>query len=48
MENAFEINQESSETKIITEELEDLQKDMVELNQVLCSTKRCSVKEMIV
>jgi len=47
VEKAFEINQQSSERKVITEELEDLQKDIVELNQVLSSIKWCSVKEVI-
>jgi hypothetical protein len=43
----FEINQQSAERKVITEELEDLQRDVVELNQVLSSINRCSVKEVI-
>jgi hypothetical protein len=47
VEKAFEINQQSSERKVITEELEDLQRDIVELNHVLSSIKRCSVKEVI-
>ena len=47
MEKAFEINRQGSERKVITEELEDLQRDMVELNQVLSSIKKCSVKEVI-
>jgi len=47
VEKAFELNHQSSERKVITEELEDLQKDMIELNQVLSSIKRCSVKEVI-
>jgi hypothetical protein len=47
VEKAFEINQQSSERKLITEALEDLQKDMVELNEVLCLIKTCSVKEMV-
>ena len=47
VEKAFEINQQSSERKVKTEALEDLQKDMVELNEVLCSIKTCSVKEMV-
>jgi hypothetical protein len=46
VEKAFEINQQSSERKVITEELEDLQRGIVELNQVLSSLKRCSVKEV--
>jgi hypothetical protein len=46
VEKAFEINQQSSEGKI-TEELEDLQRGMVEINQILSSVKRCSVKEII-
>jgi hypothetical protein len=32
VEKAFEINQQSSERKVITEELEDLQRNIVELN----------------
>jgi hypothetical protein len=47
VEKAFEINQHSFERKVITEELEDLKRDMVELNQVLRSVKRCSVKEVV-
>ena len=47
VEKAFEINQQSSERKVKTEALEDLQKDMVELNEVLCLIKTCSVKEMV-
>jgi hypothetical protein len=47
VEKAFEINQQSSERKVITEELEDLQRNMGELNQVQRSIKRCSVKEVI-
>jgi len=47
VERAFEINHQSSERRGITEELEDLQRDMVELNQVLSSVKRCTVKEVI-
>jgi len=47
VEKAFEINQQSSGRKETTEELEDLQRDMVE-NQVLGLIKRCSVKEVIV
>jgi hypothetical protein len=47
VEKAFETNRQSSERKVITEELEDLQRDIVELNQVLSSIKRCSVKEVI-
>jgi hypothetical protein len=47
VEKAFEINQQSSERKVITEELEDLQTGIEELNQVLSSLKRCSVKEII-
>jgi len=39
VEKAFEINQQSSERKVITEELEDLPKVMVEFNQILCSIK---------
>jgi len=47
-EKAFEINQQSFEEKgEITEELEGLQKDIVDLNQVLALIKRCSVKEVI-
>jgi len=47
VEKAFEINHQGSERKVITEELEDLQRDTVELKQVLSSIKRCSVKEVI-
>jgi hypothetical protein len=47
VEKAFEINQLSSESKVITEDREDLQRDMVEFNQVLSSTKWFSVKEVI-
>ena len=47
VERAFEINHQSSERRGITEELEDLQRDMVELNQVLSSVKRYTVKEVI-
>jgi hypothetical protein len=47
MEKAFESNQQSSERTVITEELDDPQRDMVELNQLLSSLKRCSVKEVI-
>jgi hypothetical protein len=47
VENAYEINQQSAERKVITEEFENLQRDMVELNQVLSLIKRCSVKEVI-
>jgi len=47
VEKVFEINQQSSEGKVITEELEELQRDMVELNHVLSSIKRCSEKEVI-
>ena len=47
IEIAFEINQQSSEGKVITEEIEALQRDMVVLNQVLSSIKRCSVKEIM-
>jgi len=43
----IEIRQRSSERKVITEDLEDLQKDMAELNQVMNMIKRCSVKEVI-
>ena len=32
---------------MITEDLEDLQKDMAELNQVMNTIKRCSVNEVI-
>jgi hypothetical protein len=42
VERAFEINQQSFERKEMIEELEDLQRDMVELNQlfvfILCLT----------
>ena len=41
VEKAFEINQQSSERKEMTEEQEDLQRDVVELNQVLGLIKRC-------
>ena len=44
VEKASEFNQQSPERKVITEEAEDLQRDMVALNQVLSSIKRCSVK----
>jgi len=47
VEKVFEINQQGSERKVITEELEDLQSDMVELKQVLSSIKKRSVKEVI-
>ena len=47
VEKAFEIKQQRSERKAITEELEDLQRDMVELKQDLSSIKRCSLKELI-
>jgi hypothetical protein len=47
VEKPFEINQQSSERKEVTEELEDLQRNMVELNQVPGLIKRCSVKEVI-
>jgi len=47
VEKPFEIKQLSSERKVITEELEDLQKDMAELNQVMRTIKRCTVKEEI-
>ena len=47
VEKAFKINRQGSERKVITEELEDLQRDKVELNQVLSLIKRCSVKEVI-
>jgi len=46
-ENPIGIKQRSSERKVITEDLEDLQKDMAELNQVMNTVKRCSVKEAI-
>ena len=35
VETPFEIKQRSSNRKVITEEPEDLQKDMAELNQVM-------------
>ena len=47
VEKPFEIKQRSSERKVITEELEDLRKDMAELNQVMSMIKRCTVKEVI-
>jgi len=47
VEKSFEIKQLSSERKLITEELQDLQKDMAELNQVMSMIKRCTVKEVI-
>jgi len=47
VEKPFEIKQRSSERKLITEELQDLQKDMAELNQVMSMIKRCTVKEVI-
>jgi hypothetical protein len=47
VEKAFEIIQQSSERKVITEEPEDLQRDTVELNQVLSLIKRCLMKEVI-
>jgi hypothetical protein len=47
VEKAFEIIQQSSERKVITEELEDLQRDIAEMNQVLSSIKWCSVKKVI-
>jgi hypothetical protein len=37
VENSFEFNQKNSPGKEIAEELENLQRDMVELNQVLFS-----------
>ena len=43
VEKRFEIKQRSSERKIMTEELEDLQKDMAEINQVMSTIKRCTV-----
>jgi len=46
-EKPIEIKQRSSERKVITEDLEDLQKDMAELNKVMNMIKRCSVKEVI-
>jgi len=46
-EKPFEIKQRSYERKVITEDLEDLQKDITELNQVMKAIKRCSVKEVI-
>jgi hypothetical protein len=45
VEKAFEFNQQNSQRKEIPEELENLQRDMVELNHVPSSIKRCSVKE---
>ena len=47
VEKPFEIKQLSYERKVITKELEDLQKDMAELNQVMSTIKRCTVKEVI-
>jgi len=46
-ENPTEIKQRISERKLITEDLADLQKEMAELNQVMNTIKRCSVKEVI-
>ena len=46
-ENPTESKQRSSKRKVITEDLEDLQKDMAELNQVMNTIKRCSVNEVI-
>jgi hypothetical protein len=47
VEKPFEIKQLSSERKLITEELQDLRKEMAELNQVMSTIKRCTVKEVI-
>ena len=47
MERAFEISHQNSERRGITEELEELQRDMVELNQVLSMLNRYTVKDTI-
>ena len=47
VEKPLEIKQWSSERNVITEELEDLKKDMAELNQVMSTIKKCTVKEVI-
>jgi hypothetical protein len=47
VEKAFEFNQQNTPRKEIAEELENLQRDMVELNQVLSLIRRCSVKDVI-
>jgi len=43
VETPFKTKQRSSERKVITEELEDLQNDMAELNQVMSTIERCIV-----
>ena len=45
VERAFEISHQNSERRGITEELEELQRDMVELNQVLSVVNRYTVKD---
>jgi hypothetical protein len=47
VEKAFEFNQQTTPRKEIAEELENLQRDMVELNRVLSLIRRCSVKDVI-
>jgi len=47
VESAFEISHQNSERRGITEELEELQRDMVELNQVLSMVNRYTVKDAI-
>jgi hypothetical protein len=47
VEKVCGIIQQSSEGSAITEDIEYLQRDMIELNQVLSSVKRQSVKEAI-
>jgi hypothetical protein len=47
VEKAFENYQQSSKTKVISEELVNLQEDMLELDQDLSAVKRCSVKDII-
>jgi len=46
-EKPIEIKQRGSERKVIAEDLEDLQKDMAELNQVMNTIKRCTVNEVM-
>jgi len=47
VERAFENSHQNSERRGITEELEELQRDMVELNQVLSVVNRYMVKDTI-
>ena len=47
MKKALKITQERYQEKVVTEELEELQNDRIELNQILMLVKRCSVKEVI-